>query len=69
MFYLMMHSTHCKTNFSVKTNKVKKERYLMRQDNTIYKSLIKIFFSSIGQNNLKLQKQISKLLNLIVNAA
>ena len=32
------------------TNKVKKEHYLMRQNNTIYKFSIKLSFSSIGQD-------------------
>ena len=50
-------------------NKVKKERYLMRQDNTIYNFLIKKTISSIGQDNSKLQKQINKLLILIETAA
>ena len=39
----------------------KKERYLIRQDNTIYKFSIKLSFSSTGQDKSKLQKQISKL--------
>ena len=30
--------------FLVETNKVKKERYLMRQDNTVYNVSIKLFF-------------------------
>ena len=42
--------------------KVKKERYLIRQNNTIYTLSIKNYFSSIGQDKSKLQKQISKLL-------
>ena len=45
----------------IKTNKVKKEHYLMRQYNTIYTFLI-----NIGQDKSKLQKEISKL--LILNA-
>ena len=31
--------------FKIETNKVKIERYLMRQDNTIYKFSIKLSFS------------------------
>ena len=42
----------------IETNKVKKDFYLIRQDNTIYK------FSSIEQDKSKLQKQISNLLIL-----
>ena len=42
--------------------RLKKERHLIRQNNTIYKFSIKIYFSSIGQDKSKLQKQISKLL-------
>ena len=38
-----------------KTNKVKKECYLIRQDNTIYTFSIKLSFSSIGQDKSKLQ--------------
>ena len=38
------------------------ERYLIRQDNNIYTFLIKLSFSSIGQDKSKLQKQVSKLL-------
>ena len=38
----------------------------MRQDNTVYKVLIKLSLSSIGQDKSKLQKQISKLLILII---
>ena len=41
----------------------------MRQDNTIYTFSINIYFSSIGQDNSKLQKQISKLLILIAMAS
>ena len=55
-----------KLPWSGKTNKVKKECYLMRQNNTIYKFSIKLSFSSIGQEKSKLQKQKSKL--LILNA-
>ena len=40
---------------STKTNKVKNEFYLMRQDNSIYKFSINIYFSSIGQDKSKLQ--------------
>ena len=47
----------------MKQTKFKKTRYL-RQYN-IYIFLIKLSFSSIGQNKSKLQKQISKLLILI----
>ena len=32
----------------------------MRQDNTIYKSSIKLSFSSIGQDKSKVQKEISE---------
>ena len=48
---------------------VKKECYLIRQDNTIYTFSIKLCFSSMGQDKSKLQKQISKLLILIKTAA
>ena len=37
--------------------KEKKKGYLMRQDNRIYKFSIKLFFSSIGQDKSKLQKE------------
>ena len=40
--------------------KVKKECYLIRQDNSIYKFSVKLSFSIIGQEKSKLQKQISK---------
>ena len=49
--------------------KVRNECYLIRQDNTIYKFYIKIYFLSIGQDKSKLQKQIGKLLILIATAA
>ena len=52
----------------IETNKVKKEHYLMRQNNTAYKYSIKLSFSSIGQDKSKLQIQISKLLILIAMA-
>ena len=39
----------------------------MREDNTIYKCLIKFSFTSIGQDNSKLQKHTSKLLILFVS--
>ena len=56
--------------FIIETNKVKKkEHYLITQDNTIYTFLIKLSFSTIGQDNSKLQKQISKLLILTEMAA
>ena len=42
----------------METIKVKNEHY------TIYNFLLKLFFSSIGQDKSKLQKQISKLLIL-----
>ena len=59
-----------KPNFNMReTNKVKKECDLITQDNTIYKFSRYIFFSSIGQDNSKLQKQISKLLVLTATAA
>ena len=48
----------------IKTNKVKKERYLIRRNFTIYIFSVKFSFSSIGQDKSKLQKQISKLLSL-----
>ena len=38
------------------------ETYLVRQDNTIYKLSIKLSFSSKGQGNSKLQKQISNFI-------
>ena len=41
----------------------------MRQDDAIYKFSIKLSFSSIGQDNSKLKKQISILLILIATAA
>ena len=47
----------------------KKERCLIRQDNTIYTFSIKLSFSSIGQDKSKLQKQINKLLILIQTVA
>ena len=46
----------------IETNKVWKERYLMKQDNTIHKFSIKLSFSSKGQNKSKLEKQISEIL-------
>ena len=39
----------------------KKERYLIRPDNTIYKISIKLYFLSIGQDKSKLQKQVNYL--------
>ena len=56
------------TKLYLETNKVRKECYLMRQDNMIYTFSINISFSSIGQDKSKLQKQISKLLILIATA-
>ena len=53
----------------IETNNVKKEDYLIRQDNTIYTFLIEISLSSIGQEKSKLQKQVSKLLILFEMAA
>ena len=47
--------------FLIETNKVLKERYLMGQVNTIYKFSITLSFSRKGQNNSKLQKQISNI--------
>ena len=38
---------------------------LIKQDNTIYKCLIKLCSSSTGQDKSRLNKQISKLLILI----
>ena len=35
--------------YKIETNKLKKECYLIRQDNTIYIFSIKIYFSSTGQ--------------------
>ena len=52
----------------IEINNVKKERYLISQDNTIYKYSIKKKNSSIGQDKSKLQKQISILLILIATA-
>ena len=49
---------------NIEINKVKKERYLIRQHNKIYKFSIKLYFLSIGQEKSKLQKQICKLLIL-----
>ena len=48
----------------IKRNKVKKERYLMRQDSAIYTFSINLSFSSIGQDKSKLQKEI-KCLSLL----
>ena len=49
---------------SKQTRFLKKERSLIRQDNTIYKFSIHLFFSSIAscieQDGPKIQKQISK---------
>ena len=45
------------------TIKVKKECYLMRQNNTIYTFWIKLSFSTIRQDKSKLQKQIIKYLS------
>ena len=45
----------CNNQNKIDRNKVKKERYLIRQDNTIYQFLIKLYFSSIGQDKSKLQ--------------
>ena len=42
-------------------NKFKNECYLIRHGNTRDKCLIKLSFSSIGQDKSKLQKQIRKL--------
>ena len=47
----------------------KKERYLIRQNNTTYTFSRMFSFSSIGQDKSKLQKQISKLLILTETAA
>ena len=49
----------------IKTKKVQNEHYFIRQDNTIYKCMVKLSFSSIGQDKSKLQKQISMLFILI----
>ena len=43
------HTTTFVTN-KIETNKVKKEHYLVRQDNTIHKFSIKLSFSNIGQD-------------------
>ena len=53
----------------IETNEVKNECYITRQDSTIYKLSIKLFFSSIRQYKSNLLKQISKLLILIAMAA
>ena len=54
----------------METNKVKKkECYLIRQDNTIYQYLIKLFFSSLEQDWSKQQNHIRKLLILIETVA
>ena len=45
----------------IETNKVKKECYLMKQDNIKYKFSINISFSSIGHDKSKLQKQCKLL--------
>ena len=47
-----------KVSAKIKTNELKKECYLITQDNTIHKILIKLSFSSIGLDKSKLQKQI-----------
>ena len=52
------------TCHTFEANKVKKERYSLIQNNTLYTFSIKFSFSSIEQKS-KLQKQISKLLILI----
>ena len=54
----------CYTDTIETIKKVKKECYLIRQDNTAYTCLIKLSFSSIGQDKSKLQKPINKLLIL-----
>ena len=53
----------------LKQTRLKKEFYLITQDNTIYTFSIKFYFSSIEQDNSKLQKQISKILILTEMAA
>ena len=45
------------------------ETNMVKKDNTIYTFSIKLSFSCIGQDNSKLQKQISKLLILTELAA
>ena len=47
-------------NIELKQTRLKKEHYLIRQI-AIYKGLIKLSFSSIGQDKSKLQKQTSKV--------
>ena len=42
-----------------KQTRLTNERYLMKQDNTIYTFSINVSFSSIGQDKLKLQKKLS----------
>ena len=42
-----------KRNYVVETNTVKKECYLMREDNTMYKFEINIYFSSIGHDRTR----------------
>ena len=53
----------------IETNKVKKERYLMRRGNTIYTFSMKLSLSSKGQNKSKLQKQTSNILISTIMAA
>ena len=50
----------CYSNINNET-RLKKQCYLIRQDNTVYKISIKLLFSSWGQEKSKLQKQISYL--------
>ena len=72
MMMVMMIITCLSINVNVfisKQIRLKKECYLIRQDNTIYTFSITLYFSSIGQDKSKLQKQISKLLILIETAA
>ena len=50
----------------IKQTRLKKERHLMIQDNTIYIFSIKLFFSSIGQDKSKLQKEISEIFAVVM---
>ena len=67
-FHLTLH-VHFNYSYLIEPNKVKKERYLMRHDNTTYTFLIKLTFTSTGEDKSKLQKQMSKLHILIAMAA
>ena len=45
----------------MKQTRLKKERYLIRQDNTIYNFFIKLSFSSIGQEKATETKKVNYL--------